>query len=303
MKIKIDVLILFIIFNFVGQLAFSQNYFPFPKDSSFWSQREYYNDGTGIIENIHTINFEGDSLINGYSYNKLYSSGTENIYNQFGGLISSTPVNRHLYTLLREDSSKHIFEYSSGQEQLIYDFNLELNDTLDYTAYRYILAEGTYVSVVDSILIGTEYHKRFHLSVVNLATDYIALIEGVGSSFGLLNFTGPSFEQYKVLNCFRNADGEIIFDSSYCSYVSVPKIDFSEFISIFPNPSSQSIFVETKGIIIEKISVLDIYGNQQNYTNEFNNGNQIYISDLNSGIYFLEIKTDSGKLIKKFVKE
>jgi hypothetical protein len=304
MRNRFFVYFLFILFNLISQTIFSQNYIPFPKNNGYWNEREFYSSsGSGIIETIHTIYFDGDSTLNGFDYSKLYSSGVVNEYNSFGSLGSSTSFNHILYALIREDSSKHIFSYSDGSDYLIYDFNLSLNDTLDPHAYRYILAEGTYVSSIDSVLIGITIHKRYHLSVPNLAVDYISLTEGVGSSFGLLNFMGYALEQSKKLNCFRNNEGDYILDSANCKYVDVGQVNYDEFILVYPNPVSDIINVKLENLRAKKIILSDIFGNEIFCFNKLEDDIQIDISYLIPGMYFITFETEFGTIFKKFVKE
>ena len=76
-------------------------------------------------------------------------------------------------------------------------------------------------------------------------------------------------------------------------------------ISIYPNPANDVINVavtNSNGIVsIEKATITDINGRTIKNVASVTN-NQINVSDLNSGIYFLTIETAEGNTTKKFIK-
>lgn len=58
----------------------AQSYTNFPDSNAYWSQAQSYNDGTQIIKNVYTLFMDGDTIVNGISYHKLFGSGIENTY-------------------------------------------------------------------------------------------------------------------------------------------------------------------------------------------------------------------------------
>jgi len=69
---------------------------------------------------------------------------------------------------------------------------------------------------------------------------------------------------------------------------------------IFPNPSSNILFI--KGLTENsRIAVYDIYRKKVLY--QETNINQIDISNLSSGIFFLKIETKNGTITRKIVKQ
>ncbi len=71
-------------------------------------------------------------------------------------------------------------------------------------------------------------------------------------------------------------------------------------LAIYPNPVSEELFIASEGIVIEKISVYSISGNQ--VTEASVNVNSIDVSGLSEGLYFIEISSSEGKSVQKFVK-
>lgn len=69
--------------------------------------------------------------------------------------------------------------------------------------------------------------------------------------------------------------------------------------NIYPNPVENQLFVETDARV-EEISVYDTYGRQ--LTTDC--GQQsINVSELNSGIYFVKVRTNDGEIVKRFIKK
>ena len=71
-------------------------------------------------------------------------------------------------------------------------------------------------------------------------------------------------------------------------------------IQIYPNPTAKNIFIENKSHgIINKIAVLDNFGRV--VLNFENNPSMIDITNLNRGIYFIQINIEGVILNKKII--
>ena len=73
---------------------------------------------------------------------------------------------------------------------------------------------------------------------------------------------------------------------------------------VYPNPVQDRLYIETL-TQIQSIEVYDIYGRVQNLRNSETQKlrNSIDVSDLNSGIYFVKVKTEEGNIVKRIVKD
>ena len=67
---------------------------------------------------------------------------------------------------------------------------------------------------------------------------------------------------------------------------------------LYPNPTTDKVYIETDELINE-INVINMTGIN---VLKNNNSNNIDVSRLTSGIYFMKIKTEKGEIIKKFIK-
>ena len=90
-------------------------------------------------------------------------------------------------------------------------------------------------------------------------------------------------------------------------YSSVEENIFSSGITVFPNPATTEIKVQSSKFKVQSVEVLDVVGMKHLTPNRSPSGEGsalINISGLNSGMYFLRIKTTEGFfLTAKFVKE
>ena len=78
--------------------------------------------------------------------------------------------------------------------------------------------------------------------------------------------------------------------------------NFSEnSFKLYPNPATETLFITSKNNLIEKIAVYSIKG--QLALSEKENVNQLNVSSLSNGLYFVEITSENGTAIQKFVKQ
>lgn len=86
-------------------------------------------------------------------------------------------------------------------------------------------------------------------------------------------------------------------DLAFCEGV---KENFIPSLTIYPNPSDDKIFIETE-VEIEEVVVYDVYGRLQTTANG-QQSSAIDVSDLSKGVYFVNVKTSAGNVVKKIVK-
>ena len=125
------------------------------------------------------------------------------------------------------------------------------------------------------------------------------------------------------------ADGEVVYTSGYFSKTvqvgtfeltstnSVDpffgKIDIlgSSIVSsntgiscnVFPNPGTNNIMINVDDSVIDSYSIFDVSGKEIISKRSIANSYTINISELDSGVYFLQINTDNGLIVKKFIKK
>ena len=253
----------------------------------------YHSASPWPCELEDSINYyiSGDSVINTMTYKVLYKRGHRNEYS------IALPDPNCMYNYTYQDTFPTGFLRSQGMqmyfipngdsvEYLLYDFNLTVGQQLPPT---YLSASVTYtVTSIDSIYTAAGYRQRYFLN----GNNFEYLIEGVGSSAGLLYPLGPLFEQYASLLCYsQNDTAWFPSQGPGCSIITTIAGPVNEPVSlqVLPNPASEYVSITTPGMILNSVVVYNGQGQivKQQSTAE------IYVGDLAPGIYFVRAENDS----------
>jgi hypothetical protein len=77
----------------------------------------------------------------------------------------------------------------------------------------------------------------------------------------------------------------------------------SNLISVYPNPATSVVNLSSKnGLTFENVTIVDVNGRTVKTVVDNQTQLQINVSDLTSGVYFMNIETNEGKTVKKFIK-
>lgn len=201
---------------------------------------------------------------------------------------------------LREDSTGKVFIRNGDQDELLYDFSLELNDTivLNYSNFDCKL----FVYSIDTVvLFNGEERKQ-----INFNTDFyvgytgIFWIEGIGSSFG------PFFRRYCTtdvdtnLSCFSNSDGELYSRFDCFIETSVSNVLPSD-VKVFPKPFKNELHVNSRETIIQSYRIFDLHGKLVKEGDNVNDA--IDMSSLQTGAFILLLEAADGNVYSdKLVK-
>lgn len=212
----------FLLICFFLQIAsydFAQNqYIPFPENFISYG---YVQRSSSVLNNFsaHRMEIKGDTVFNGIHYSKYYlaekfpPNGGDGYPNSggsyatlLGGIRNDIPAKKvYLYLL------------STKQEELLYDFNLNVGDTLfknqNYGYFRSLLISSSlpvtidtaWVTRIDSIFMkhDGQYHKKFNFNALLHHSGQTAVI--TTDSLNIDNIKGcsiridPLVEGYGVL--------------------------------------------------------------------------------------------------------
>jgi hypothetical protein len=280
--------------------------------SCFWVNNFYYYQGFSggpfSCSGETTSYVEKDSIINNIEYKKIvtYSSSdfssSVNTFQMIFQCYSIAP--KHFSTFFREDTfQKKIFriiDFTSGQEELLSDFNLQIGDTLKYL--------GNFNPIVDSI--GTENFNGVLRKVIysTINSNTYKLIEGVG---GNINFPLLGYGEWGIpihtLKCYSKG-GQIIYGDTSQPSLKKPAIAVST-KDIFKNSftlnySNNSFQINNPNNEKLKIVLLDLMGNKiiSETTNSIYYQSKIAHS-ISTGIYFLQVGNEKGSVVKKIAVE
>jgi Secretion system C-terminal sorting domain len=289
-------------------------YHPFP-DSSFSWIEEYTKSPNGYcccssaicINHFSYDHFlEGDTVVNNQTYFKLYETGSIEKINVGPTVCSPGDFSPCYYYFfhetcawLRQDTAlRQVYVVMPGDtmEILLYDFNMQLGDTVQ----GLIGAYSNYVSSIDSTLVGNAYHKRFWLtafggSQLGYDSAYAAITEGLGSSKGMMIAISPDTTNFGVLLCAYD-NGLPVWPSNQSGCI-IPtglhdKPEMAIF-SIYPNPAQNQVFVKTNGEPVT-ITILNSVGQVFCQRKSTSNETEIDLSGYCSGLYFVQVDSETG---------
>jgi hypothetical protein len=283
----------------IQTIMYSQN---FINDTKEWAIMSTYS-----VKNEHLYSywttyykFSGDSIINGFSYHKLYKS------------TDSSQVNWTLsYSPLWWERNDSVFQrgqggcggiYLNDTTTLVYDFNLEEGDTFKIDDWNMKVDSIRYIEW------GGSNRKHWFFNQYGCYPyNCLTWIEGVGH-FG--NFNYPSYcinSLAESLLCFSE-NGSLVYQDSYYTscyvYTAVPSITKSnELINLFPNPATNYFTLNIDNVQLLPITfqLYDMQGRLQLTGKTGNTQTEINVATLPRGLYVLKIITNQQIETKKIV--
>ncbi|MEO8759789.1 MAG: T9SS type A sorting domain-containing protein [Bacteroidia bacterium] len=302
--------LLFLIILFFTLLTKAQTsaYHPMPDTNAVWNG-SYWSLTGPPYQAVSTPNIKflaGDTIINDTTYKKICSSGYETIGNpnSNGGYFT----NSYMGAIRQDIANKKMYYFAyNGIDKLLYDFNLHLGDTLPYSYNN--PPHFNYVSSIDSVLIGTDYRKQFHISKIggtfaSQDSNYVSLIEGIGSTYGLLDEIIPPFEGGSGL-CSFSQNNVLLYTNNqttaYCdATLGIKEVNHSTAFTIYPNPASNNITISSDKEL-ETITIYNTLGEVVFQTKNKNIQQQIDISTLTDGIYFVNSSVNGISFSQKLI--
>jgi hypothetical protein len=281
-------------------------YHPLIRPNLEWDIVEYSNFDFLFPSSIKKYFYGEDTLIGGQLYTKILyhpyiSENQSPIY--FEWLVDAqVTVESNFY--IREDiEERRVYLYDSDVELegLIYDFSLEVGDTLFYNHPIGIEYESVVLNIEMVSLNNGELRKMFQLDIGE------EFLEGVGSVYYgiqypmIANISGGGY----VFNCMQE-NGEVIWGNGFngqCGqYLGTGNRGQTNEVKIFPNPSTAIINVRTSEQFYS-YRIIDYQGIELAAGTSNSPLQQLDVSALPRGIYFLELSSKQGGVsVQKFSK-
>jgi hypothetical protein len=159
---------------------------------------------------------------------------------------------------------------------------------------------------LDSVLIGGVYATRWTCSGNDDCND--AKISGIGNLSGLIQinhlYNIPDHETCGDLTCFCICGQKLYSNNtaSTCDLLSgIPQLEtLNGQFTIFPNPATDQLFIETHGMTVSEINLYNSIGVLVSQSGQ--QTNDIDISKLTNGLYIAEIKSKDVSVRKKWTK-
>lgn len=142
-----------------------------------------------------------------------------------------------------------------------------------------------------------------NIDVTNLIKD---IWSNPSSSYGMMLMLNNESNYRSMLFGSRDCpDQSKIPLLEICYYIdtlsSVPELSILDAFSLYPNPTTDNLTVETHQN--SEISILNIQGQLLKSLEANSNKTNIDVSALPNGIYIVQVKTEKGMAVKKFVKK
>lgn len=275
-------------------------YHPFPDSSAMWTVS--CGGFEAIFCNTNNYYYTGDTIINRLSYHKLGGQGNFGVVDNIGNCIVKGFDNLSYQGGIRNDTNRQVwfFPADSSKEQLLYTFNLKVNDTLPNLYSGNYHSSSVTVKSIDSLLTGKTYRKRFNLYSIN--APFNPMIEGIGSTTGLLeNFIRP-FEAGCGLQCFEQNGKGLYPNSPYpCDTIRPTSVrekqNPNNAINVFPNPATTAVTIKTSQNGNCTVVLQDMLGQIVLYQKNVGQENVMDVSSLAKGIYVVSMQDWTGQVI------
>lgn len=228
--------------------------------------------------------FKGDTLIENNLYKKLYFSGRS--YKQPISSSENKQVKGYSGAFKNDTLNKTV--WFNGQ--LIYDYNLAINDTIKNGLYV-----GQVVGSIDSVQYCNKYYKRF---MFKDSLNWPPLIENI-RVLDVVQMVYDGSTGYCRLACYYETNNK---DCQACDVtVGVKNRNIQDY-KIYPNPTDGRINIKY-GEGQKSVLIFNSSGNQVSKLIDISNDNTINISEYCPGIYLFRIIKTGGAYNVKVVKK
>ena len=246
--------------------------------------------------NSYAIRVAQDTVINGVEYHKLLRSTDGEEPWIFNG------------ALIREDSSQKVFYRNGSSEELIYDFNLAINDTV-FFEFEIPQCENMIVEAIDSIALNDESVRKRLTIRINYGNDFFGTdywIAGVGSTFfGSFSYIDNCrLELGSRLLCFFE-DGDLAYPETpeNCVLSNTEETLFQNNIQIYPNPVSDQLKIIDVDQQLTSFEIFNLTGKLIKRGTINSTDQTVSLENIRPGMYLLSLRTKAGtKLVKKILK-
>lgn len=307
---------------FIANISIAQTYVSLIDTGSVWFGANACDGGSPPYGSLDKTFIQGDTIYKDLTYHKLirylqsfysYYTMGGTLYTEYG-LVTDVP---YFKVYIREDTAlKRVYYINlppDSIETLLYDFNLNVGDTLDFGSDW----QMNIVHSIDTVLTANGYRRRLHIAdASNADYEFVDLIEGIGSTFGLLAKLETPFECFENLICFSNqgqntnfySDNVLINDTTIsCEFpeetISINSHMPQKFL-VYPNPAGDYLNLN---LPIEDHSnvMITIYNSEGRIVFQ-SNGDQteseINIAEILPGIYMIKADAQNSIYIAHFAK-
>lgn len=279
---------------FAQKITVAQNqYIPMVKEGKYWFMTEKDIASQKYVYYLNT--FKGDTMVNNLSYKKLwryglYGTGNPAIttYSYVVALVREDTVARQVYQIL-----KYPIIPSCGSEHIMYDFSLNIGDTLEDCNLALWPLDKLPSRKIDTSLFKTIGNKNRR----GLSYTAWTLEDGLK---GLVPFTyheGYGYQRSGIMlrgaACYQYCEGSL----TDCNII-LANLELEEKLGLqlSPNPvtatTSSDLNISSKSPAFSANILLSDFSGRvlQNIKVDHANSISIDVSDLDNGLYFVQLR-------------
>jgi len=275
-------------------LGQTYQYTPFPDSFAVWYEQYevFCSDPGSFVRNCNRWIIDGDTVINGQDYNKLY-------------LFDDSIYKRVFYGGLYEDSLRRVYLYwaDSSAKYLLYDYSVDVGDTVFFTP----LGDTIWINItsIDTVFrfgrLRRSIYFNYLTSITQVPYDEYNYLEGIGGSKGLLYFINEmdflktqTCGFFKLLMAFSTMDTSMsveCIDTVGLDDIGIgPNVE----INIHPNPSQEFIHVSVSNSVgAYQVVLWNLWGKQL-FRLPCKSDCTIDARSFSKGVYLIEVRATSG---------
>jgi hypothetical protein len=287
-------------------VSYSQAYIyhAFPGAGALWSVKW---DGAMYCQEIDYFSV-GDTVVNNTTYQKVWATGVEiycivqatlDTFSTYAGAYRNDTLSKRVYWL----------QPDSLNEKLLYDFDVNIGDTLDAGTFN-LNSNGipVVVKAIDSIQINdSSYRRDVHVGWYNNPIPFHQIIEGIGSDGGLIEKIWDGISDLYYLKCFTTDSislfnyGGFLVNAICKSYIPniVVEINKDQNVLIYPNPTN-GLFSFSPKILMETVQLYTVTGQTINF---IQTENELDITSHPAGLYLVEASDGKNIYWDKLIKQ
>jgi len=295
-------------FNLISQTWFENN------DVWYWGNTSFF---VPPFLSTNKTFVDGDTIIENQTYKVL-----RNIRQTRNTFTQDTTYSQSIYGFVYQEADKVFWRTSQGEDELFYDFNLEIGDTMSHPAACYginMILENIGYEDINGIQVRYQDFHVESLGQLDVFEDSIRIHEGLGLIFGPYNTGYYGFDLNFNIDCvivdppseffcysndffeYTTGLGECYDFEGLITSINPPRIGGE--IKVYPNPCTDEIRLSSDGMIDEfSVKIIRPDGKVIKEIKNIND-HLIDMSGLNEGIYLLVLHSQDSFLgIEKVVK-
>ena len=215
-----------------------------------------------------------------------------------------------LFAIIRHDTANRmVYLWDGTQEKILYDYNSIVVGQPYPNTYNNPMYPNLKVLAKDSLLLNGSYYTIWILGVNNSGvisdSNFVEVIEGIGTTFGIKADLVPIFENQELLQCF-SLNNIVTYPNTLYNCDIALQIDehpFSPLITLNPNPATEFITITADMYgLNSQAEVLDMSGRVVRNFKISGMPYSLKVTDLNSGMYILKITSAEQSSRVKFIK-